>query len=315
MRVILRLACLLLVAMRLHAATYNVKMIADNYYAAYTGNSTAALTQHFTGAWGSPVTSTNITTTDPYLYVAAWDDGGVYQGLLASVQSGTGIINTGSPLWEVCAANQTLGNAASNAPSLSALSAKIAACNSGGWHATAVGPNNGNAQSAGFWPAINAIDLTAAWIWNTDRSTTCAGTNNFLRGGCNPGEYLIFRLPLERVPGCLPPTPSFTMVWNNGFGTVFADGTASQNEQNHFWSVQLSNASWGRFGTEVMSWFNGQAGPFDIKTFFENGTNTKMKCDAYYRVKLAVANECVSWRDVSQLIHINCCPGDVTPQK
>ena len=64
-----------------------------------------------------------------------------------------------------------------------------------------------------------------------------------------------------------------------------------------------------------MSWFNGQAGPFDIKTFFENGTNTKMKCDAYYRVKLAVANECVSWRDVSQLIHINCCPGDVTPQK
>ena len=53
-----------------------------------------------------------------------------------------------------------------------------------------------------------------------------------------------------------------------------------------------------------------QAGPFDLKPFFEAKGQT-LKCDAYYRVKLAVSNQCVSWRDTIRLVKLKCCPGEV----
>jgi hypothetical protein len=91
-----------------------------------------------------------------------------------------------------------------------------------------------------------------------------------------------------------------------------ADGTTSEYELNHFWGVQEANAGWGGFGPEVSQWFPGPAGPFDIRTFFENGTKTRMECDTYYRVKLAVGNNCINWRSATRLIRVKCCPGEVS---
>lgn len=307
---LLKTLVLLLVAIPA-AAQVSVKMTADNYFAVYTGTPTAATTMQFSGAWPA------ISQPPPFpaastLYVAAWDDGSVYQGLLGSVANGTGFVTTGSSLWQVCKANQTLPAGAGGAPNVTALTAAIVACNSsGGWHATSVGPNNGNAAAAGFWGLVAAIDATAGWVWDTANLPACAGTNGFLRGPCNPGEYLIFRIALGEVAACRDPVPDFVFDWTSGYGTFVANGTNSQNETNHFWSVQESDASWNRIGPEITQWFPGTAGIFDLKTFYETGAKTKLKCDTYYRVKLAVSNNCVSWRDTSKLVKLKCCPGEV----
>jgi hypothetical protein len=300
-------------------AQYSVRMTADNYFAGYTGSGTAVTTKHFTGSWSAGVYAGTFNSAATYLYIVAWDDGGVLQGLIGSIASGNGIVPTGSPFWTVCATNQPLSNTVNAAPTAAALSTQIAACNAGNrWHATTVGPNNVNASSSTtpsgqtLWGRLNNVEPTANWIWDTNRSRACAGTNGFLEGLCNPGEYLIFRLALARVAACLPPVPDFSMNWTSGPGKVIADGTNSQNELNYFWSVQESNASWTGIGPEITQWFTGQAGPFDIRTFFEAGAKTPMKCDAYYRVKLAVGNHCINWRSSTRLIRLKCCPGEVS---
>lgn len=308
-------ACLVLLAGAAHAQV-TVSMVADNFFVVYTGTSSSATTQHLSGSWPTPQTST-FTPAGPFLYAVAWDDGKSLQGLLGAVSKGSGIVPTGSPLWEVCAANEVI----TAPPSPAALTAKIASCNSGpGWHAPSAGPNNESASSTqvsgmNLWGKVASIEATANWVWNTDATAACGGANGFLRGPCNPGEYLIFRLNLDQVADCLPPVPNFNIDWTAGYGALVADGTSSTDELNYFWSIQASDANWGRFGTEVMQWFPGQAGIFDLRTFFENGAKTKLKCDGYYRVKLAVGNRCINWRDTSRLVKIKCCPGEVSGGK
>lgn len=290
------------------AIPFTIKITADNNYAVYTGTVNAVTALHLAGSW-STVKSQAITpvATNNVLYVVAWDDGQVYQGLLATVSAGTGTVNTGSSLWTVCAANTPV----SVAPTPANLTVKIAACNkTGGWRPTSRGPNDGSASS--LWGNLPTMDDTADWIWHNNPSAPCPGSGNypFLQGACNPGEYLIFRISLEEVVRCPPPVPSFTMNWTAGYGMLVADGTNSQNEQNYFWSIQESDQSWNLKGPEIMQWFPGQAGAFDLKAFFE-GKGQRLKCDTYYRVKLAVANQCVSWRDTIRLVKLNCCPGEV----
>lgn len=93
----------------------------------------------------------------------------------------------------------------------------------------------------------------------------------------------------------------------NGSNTV---GTASK----HFWSVQESTASWTKIGPEVMEWFSGHPGLKDILAFAKKGGLT-MRCGRYYRVKLAVANECTDWISTTALINITCPEIDAGPDK
>jgi hypothetical protein len=301
-------------------AQVTVRMTADNFYAGYTGNFNGASLMRFSGAWpgvASPAPFT-ITASETYLYIAAWDDGSTGEGLLGSVAIGAGLVPTGSELWRVCATGQPLGKAASNAPTAAALTTRIGICNSSnGWHAPSAGPNNENALGAGlWWGKVNAIEPTANWIWDTNSSSACAGANGFLKGPCDPGEYLIFRVPLGEVAACLPPVPDFVIDWTAGYGALVANGTNSQNESAYFWSVQESDQWWNGLPPEINRWFlAGQAGVFDLRTFYEAGSTRHLKCGAYYRVKLAVSNRCVNWRDITRLVKINCCPGEVTAPK
>src|SRR6185436_20045529 len=92
-----------------------------------------------------------------------------------------------------------------------------------------------------------------------------------------------------------------------------ANGTSSQNEQSHFWSIQEADQWWNEKGPEINQWFvNQQAGVFDLKKFFE-GKGQQLKCETYYRVKLAVFNQCVVWRDTIRLVKLKCCAGEIIP--
>lgn len=95
---------------------------------------------------------------------------------------------------------------------------------------------------------------------------------------------------------------------------IIADGSASVNEANHFWSVVEADANWNVIGTEYSSWFSGPAGTFDIRQF-ATSKGLKLECNKYYRVKLAVNSCCTPWNETVHLIRISCPPADAGPDK
>ncbi|MCT4580132.1 MAG: hypothetical protein N4A35_01835 [Flavobacteriales bacterium] len=87
---------------------------------------------------------------------------------------------------------------------------------------------------------------------------------------------------------------------------VIADASASLREDNYFWSIQESLSDWTPVGVEYSAWFEAeQAGIIDLKSFLE-GKGGNFECDKYYRIKLAVGNECNPWVSVTKLIRIRC---------
>jgi hypothetical protein len=102
--------------------------------------------------------------------------------------------------------------------------------------------------------------------------------------------------------------PSFTMPSEIcASATLSADGSASSNETSFFWSIEESDANWGRNpATEVYEWFVAQqAGPIDLTAFYASWGG-HFKCNTYYRIKLAVSNNCTPWNETAQLLHVTC---------
>jgi hypothetical protein len=90
-------------------------------------------------------------------------------------------------------------------------------------------------------------------------------------------------------------------------GPITADGSASVGATRYFWSIEESDQYGGRNpNTEVYQWFlNSQPGVMDLKSLY-GSLGGHFKCDTYYRIKLAVANGCVGWKESVQLLHIHC---------
>jgi hypothetical protein len=86
---------------------------------------------------------------------------------------------------------------------------------------------------------------------------------------------------------------------------IIADGSASQNDTAHFWSIQESDQNWNRYGDEIAGWFSGPAGSKNL-TQFAASKNFTFKCNTYYRIGLAVAGCGVPWNATTQLFHISC---------
>lgn len=90
--------------------------------------------------------------------------------------------------------------------------------------------------------------------------------------------------------------------------SIILDGSTSTCASGlYFLSVQLSDASWGRYGPEAMRWltsadFNkyGAINQFDVKHFAQDQWFI-FSPGQYYRVKLAVGP---GWHDTSTLIYI-----------
>jgi hypothetical protein len=113
----------------------------------------------------------------------------------------------------------------------------------------------------------------------------------------DPSPVPVFTIPAVT---CLMDDPSKSMP------VIQADGSASLNETDYFWSVEESDALGGRKPlTERSSWFHGNAGKIDLAAFYAS-LGGQWKCGTYYRVKLAVKNACVSWTEEVKLIYLSC---------
>jgi hypothetical protein len=225
-------------------AQYTVTVDADNDYALYTGNSTAATT--FYGNQYNSLSSQlrvaqsyNVTTSaaDPYIYIAAWSDLNDAQGLLVDISStssgnlllGSGSIGAGQ--WQVAATGMSLPASASP-PDVyfgdPGLASAIAAANnstdpSGGWVTPMDYTTYDNAQG-GVYTSINGspgivvpqIAPASEWMWYEIPGS--GGGDAPFAPGMNEDEYLIFRLPTDSTT--VPEPASAGVILSSGVGML-----------------------------------------------------------------------------------------------
>ncbi|PYP89194.1 MAG: hypothetical protein DMF61_04300 [Blastocatellia bacterium AA13] len=209
------------------SATINLGIACDNNFAVYlgsccsanalVGNNSCDLNECI--RHGQAYTISGI-TGDSFLYVVAWSDSGVAQGLLASLGPGpmTAIppskILGGDSRWQVF----STGIAFPGSPPAGSgntihptkkfqkiLNQQIGfACDNNLWQTPVNGATNvsgNNVAGAGaLAPPVSVVDPNARWMWFQSSKPACAGVQSPFAPGCDHGEYLIFRLPLSYVP-------------------------------------------------------------------------------------------------------------------
>jgi hypothetical protein len=210
------------------ADAIRVSMTVDNSYALYTGTLNGAT--QFVGAagvWETVETYDFNLTSDAYLYVVTASDRSTAQGFLGQFENLTAGYKFYShdKQWQVMATG--LG---SNAPydgtqaALDLLSTEIQDANGGGnqsngWKNFTAGGTNGTSP----WGARAGIDADARWVWYAGGN--CNATNPTL-GGCDAGEWLVFRIAVAATPDNptgtqLPEPASLGLV---GLGLLAAAG-------------------------------------------------------------------------------------------
>lgn len=184
-----------------HAGIVNATVTADNHYAIYgtVGGSFVKVGGNETGAGGAPG-SYNWSMAESYtfdasgpVYIAAWSDDQVAQGLLAQLTFGDlGDVYSGDARWQVFATGIDLDTGAPH-PFASDVAQQIALADANDWWGN---PYVGDTNASGTlpWSKIAGISDEARWMWNS----TDGG--DALRGGKNHDEYLIFRFAAA-VPG------------------------------------------------------------------------------------------------------------------
>ena len=155
-----------------------------------------------------------------YLYIVAWDDLSVTQGVIGEFRRDTGRVLTGDERFEVCATglDYSSGPNATTGPSLSTINAEITRCNNGngdpattskGWvnlnGATTTGAlgklavGETNVDQAGTFPivcqpngAAAGVPADAQWMWFDPMDG--AGDAFHSNGSNRFKAFLIFRL-------------------------------------------------------------------------------------------------------------------------
>lgn len=184
------------------AATVNATITADNHYALFTsfGSTMVALGGNELGAAGNPGTynwslpETYHFEAGEYIYIAAWSDKSVAQGVLANISiEGGGTLNSGDPTWEVMTTGILKGDGSARPLASEVASQALTADLTSKWETPFVGGANGVQP----WGVIAGIDTQAKWMWRQ-----VAGVADPLHGGIDAGEYLIFRTPVP-TPGSM----------------------------------------------------------------------------------------------------------------
>ncbi|MCB9189595.1 MAG: hypothetical protein H6599_10000 [Flavobacteriales bacterium] len=94
---------------------------------------------------------------------------------------------------------------------------------------------------------------------------------------------------------------------------VNADASCSQNEDSHFWAIQECDANGTGIGIEYSKWFVAQnAGTVELHNLMAD-LGGEFECNKYYRVKVAVSNECTQWHETTKIIKFKC--PDITLRK
>lgn len=176
-----------------HAGPVTATITADNHYALYTtsGSGVAYIGGNETGTAGSPGTynwskaETWNFNAGEYIYIAAWSDNSVAQGLLAQLVMESETILSGDARWEVMSTGIDLNTGASH-PTSGDIESWVSLAESNNlWEAPHVGGANGIQP----WGVIAGITTDANWMWRGIES------GDPLSGGANHGEFLIFRIP------------------------------------------------------------------------------------------------------------------------
>ena len=175
---------------------------------------------------------------DNFLYVVAWSDKAVTQGVIGEFTLGGRTIYTGIGSWQVYATGENYSPRSTGpGPSLESINSHITTANAGagdpattsvswvdatgdgGIGELAFGEANDDSGGRGDFPAMRCMSPFARWMWyNSDP----AAFPDPFRGGPRPGghkEFLIFRLPMSDLqsaptaftPSATPsPSPSLT---------------------------------------------------------------------------------------------------------
>jgi hypothetical protein len=128
------------------------------------------------------------------IYIAAWSDDAVAQGLLAEIDLGGGqYLRSGDAAWQVhCTYIDLDDNAAY--PTAVSVDAQEALADANNLWMT---PDTygGNAPSTSPWGAIGGISSSATWMWANPNSNVSAFT-----GGANHNEWQLFRIAVPQIP-------------------------------------------------------------------------------------------------------------------
>jgi hypothetical protein len=136
----------------------------------------------------------------------------------------------------------------------------------------------------------------------------------FAVADCAPGPHFGYAY----VDGLCKPNnavASFTMPdVICGGETLWMDATDTANETSYFLSIAESDASWNVIqGTEVYEWFvAAHPDQINLTSWYATKGQT-FKCNTYYRVKLAVVNDCTQWNESVHLLHVKCPPVTAGP--
>ncbi|MGH7133611.1 MAG: hypothetical protein ACREJO_16900 [Phycisphaerales bacterium] len=181
------------------ADTVNAVITADNHYSLYakTGSVVSLIGGNELGAGGAPGTynwslpeNASFEAGDR-IYIAAWSDGSVAQGLLAQITLGNTSLDSGHPLWQVYATGLDLGDGDPWPSAIQIDDLTKFADENNLWEAPFVGGANGIAP----WGAIPGINESAKWMWYNAPNVA-----DPLQGGSNAGEFLIFSMAVP-TPG------------------------------------------------------------------------------------------------------------------
>lgn len=193
------------------AAPFNVSITVDNSYALFTGTLTAAT--NFVGSdgsWPSVETYNFDLPTNAYIYVVTASDQNVAQGFLGQFRNATTGVSfySSDPAWQVMATGLGSGSApySDSTANLALLSQEIQDANAGGNASSGwVGLTAGGSNGAGPWGSMGGIDSAARWTWYAGGN--CNKTNP-TQGGCDAGEWLVFRIAVAATPDNPVPNPS-----------------------------------------------------------------------------------------------------------
>lgn len=181
---------------------------ADNHYGLYAdyGGMIDFIGANETGAAGAPgaynwsqAETFNFTTPDT-VYIAAWSDDRVAQGLIGQINFDGREVLTGDEGWEVYATGISLNDGAP-VPDASLIGAQIALADlNDAWELPYVGFDN--TSGTPNWGQIAGISDAARWVW---RDSGRSGDNPLI-GDFDHDEFLIFRMRSE------VPTPGAASV-------------------------------------------------------------------------------------------------------
>lgn len=182
------------------AATVQTTITADNHYSLYSsaggvfsyhgGNELGAGGSNGGYNWSEAETYTF--NAGDYVYIAAWSDDSVAQGVLANMLIDGIAMHSGNAAWQVYKTDINRGDGDAH-PSAFEIGGHVGFADANLLWET---PHVGGANGSGPWGTIAGIDGDAKWMWYAT-----PGDDNPLDGGSGAGEMLIFRTAAIPAPG------------------------------------------------------------------------------------------------------------------